>query len=105
MRKKTLFLVLLFGLSVFPLASSAYVFLGTVTISDLFANVLDFVWMLFAGLAVILFIAAGLLFLMAQGKPEGVERAKAAVIWGTVGVIVAIVAFSIVTIMQTALGV
>ena len=81
MSKRTLFLVLFFGLS-FPFVSSAYVFLGDATISGLFVNVLDIVWKIFAGLAVMLFIASGFMFLSAQGKPDGIERAKQAVVWG-----------------------
>jgi len=103
MSKRTLFLVLFFGLS-FPFVSSAYVFLGDATISGLFVNVLDIVWKIFAGLAVMLFIASGFMFLSAQGKPDGIERAKQAVVWGVVGVIVAIIAFSIVALTKAGLG-
>lgn len=63
---------------------------------------LNFMWMLFFVLAVIMFIVAGIIFLTAQGDPGKVAQARQFVLWGVVGIVVAILAFSIVTIVQEA---
>jgi len=47
------------------------------------------------GLAVIMFIFAGILFITSNGEPGKINIAKQAVIWGVVGIVVATVAFSI----------
>lgn len=58
-------------------------------------RVLSFIWPLFIGFAVIMFIVAGLLFLSAQGDPGKVRDARNAVVWGVVGVVVGIISFSL----------
>ncbi|MFA6190395.1 MAG: hypothetical protein WC711_02680 [Candidatus Staskawiczbacteria bacterium] len=62
-------------------------------------------WMVFGAIAVIMFIVAGILFLTAQGQPEKVQAARSALIWGIAGVVVGILAFSILNIIGAALGV
>ena len=57
-------------------------------------------WQAFAIIALIMFIIAGVLFLTAGGDPEKVKTARNAFLWGVVGIIVAVVAFSIVTIIS-----
>ncbi len=66
--------------------------------------VLDFIWPIFAGFAVIMFIVAGFAFLTSQGDPEKVNQARQATLWGVVGVVVALVAFSIPFIVRVTLG-
>ena len=71
MKKSLLFLTLL-GALILPLSSSAFADLplGTgPTITSLFTNILSAVWLIFTGIAVILFVFAGILFLAAQGDP------------------------------------
>ena len=53
-------------------------------------------WQLFAGLAVIMFVVAGILFITSNGEPGKITAAKNAVIWAIVGIAVASVAFIIV---------
>jgi len=55
--------------------------------------------LIFGGVAVIMFVVAGVLFLSAQGEPEKLKQARAAVIWGVAGVIVGILAFSIIAVV------
>lgn len=104
--KKNLIFLILFSAIFIPVFCSAFgelpVTTGT-TISDLFKNILDVVWIVFTGLAVILFVFAGIMFLTAQGDPTKLTTAKNAFLWGVVGVVVAILAFSIVAIIQTAI--
>ena len=62
------------------------------------------VWMAFGLIAVIAFVVAGILFLTAGGTPEKVQQARSAFLWGVAGVVVAIIAFSIVGIVQNLMG-
>jgi hypothetical protein len=65
---------------------------------DIVKNVL---WIVFGLLVVIAFVTAGMLFLFAGGQPEKVVAARSAAIWGVVGVVVGIVAYSIVRIIES----
>ncbi len=67
-------------------------------------KILDIVWPIFIGLAIIMFIVAGFLFLKAQGDPAETKTAQKAVMWGVVGIIVGILAFSIPRIVTSLLG-
>jgi len=78
---------------------------GTTNIDSAIRNILNFVWVIFIAFAVLSFIIAGVMFLSAQGDPEKIKEAKKAVLWGVVGVIVAIIAFSIVGIIRRNFGV
>jgi hypothetical protein len=64
--------------------------------------ILDLVWYIFFGVAVIMFILAGIQFLTARGDPGKIATARNAVIWGTIGVFVGILGFSIVEIIKVA---
>lgn len=64
-------------------------------IPTLLNRVLGIVWPVFIGFAIIMFIVAGFFFLKAQGEPAEVKTAQKALLWGVVGVIVGILAFSI----------
>jgi len=54
---------------------------------------------IFGFIAVICFVVSGILFLTAQGQPEKLSTARSSLIWGFVGVVVGIVAFSIIAIV------
>lgn len=58
-------------------------------------SILDILWIIFIAFAIIMFIVAGFQFLAAQGEPEGLGKAKKAVLWGVIGVVVAIAAFTL----------
>lgn len=60
-------------------------------------------WVVFGLIALIAFVIAGILFLTAAGDPEKIKNARNAFLWGVVGIVVGIVAYSIVTIIETAL--
>ncbi|MBX4200790.1 hypothetical protein KW786_01535 [Candidatus Parcubacteria bacterium] len=66
--------------------------------------VLNFIWPIFGGFAVIMFLIAGFLFLTSQGDPAKVATARQAVLWGVVGVVVGLIAFSIPLIVRVTLG-
>lgn len=64
-------------------------------------GILRLLWILFIAFAVIMFIIAGFNFLAAQGEPGKVKDARNALIWGIVGVVVGVIAFSLPFILQT----
>jgi len=66
--------------------------------------VLNFIWPIFVGFAVIMFLVAGFLFLTAQGDPGKVGAARQAILWGIIGVVVGVIAFSIPFIIRNTLG-
>jgi hypothetical protein len=55
--------------------------------------------LVFGAIAVICFLVAGILFLTAGGVPEKVQAARSAFMWGIAGVVVGIIAFSIIAIV------
>ena len=61
------------------------------------------IWVVFGLIALIAFVIAGVLFLSAAGNPEKIAQGRTAFLWGIVGVVVGIVAYSIVTIIENAL--
>jgi uncharacterized membrane protein YjfL (UPF0719 family) len=60
-------------------------------------NIAKAMWIIFTAVAVVMFVTAGILFLTAQGQPEKIATARQAVIWGIAGVVVAILAFTIIS--------
>jgi uncharacterized membrane protein YjfL (UPF0719 family) len=88
------------GLIVLPVSVLAYYApsepgsTGT-NVESIVGNVVDKVWIIFAAIAVILFVYSGVKFLTAGGAPEKVQEARQAAMWGVVGVVVMILAFSI----------
>lgn len=102
MSKKTLLLILL-AVLLFPAVSLAFGELpiqNGPTINSLISSVLNVVWVVFAAIAVIMFVMSGILFLTSHGEPAKITTAKQAVIWGVAGVVVGIIAFSIVQIVD-----
>ena len=67
---------------------------------DVFIKILNFIWPVFIGFAIIMFIVAGFFFLTANGEPGKLSTARTSVIWGIVGVAVGVIAFSIPYIIQ-----
>jgi len=113
MDKKILFLILL-GVLIFtgyPLGHvlaqlTSFCGAGTNTpcvggIGDLVHNIEITAGFIFGAIAVIMFLVAGILFLTANGAPEKLQAAKSAFIWGIAGVVVGIIAFSIIAIVSS----
>lgn len=57
--------------------------------------------LVFGAIAVIAFIVAGILFLTAGGDADKIAAARSAFIWGIAGVVVGIIAFSIIAIVSS----
>ncbi len=74
---------------------------GITDIGVVIGNIIDVIWKIFVGGAVIAFIFAGFEFLTAQGEASKLTLARNAVIYGIVGIIVAILGFSMVMFIQS----
>ena len=60
-------------------------------------------WVVFGLIALIAFVIAGISFLTAAGDPERIKTARTAFMWGIVGIVVGIIAYSIIAIIESAL--
>lgn len=81
---------------------------GSTSIQDLpslVTKIENFVWIIFGCIAVVMFVVAGILFLTSQGQAEKIQNARSAFLWGVAGVVVGIIAYSILAIIGSALGV
>lgn len=74
-------------------------------IETILNNVLSMVvWPTFVGAVVIMFIYAGFLFVSSEGDPSKITKAKSAVVWAIVGIVVGILAYSAEGIIKSILG-
>lgn len=106
MNKKTLFLILL-GVLILPaivLASNLGNYGTVIDYTDIVDQIGTAAWIIFGGVAIVMFVISGILFLSSQGDPEKLKTARSALIWGVVGVAVAILAYSVKTIISVALS-
>lgn len=97
--------MLLLAVALTPvLASAAIPAQPTANISDLnslYDKIGALLWQIVAIIALVLFVIAGITFMTAQGDPTKVAAARQFVLWGVVGIVVAVLAYSIVTIAGT----
>jgi len=70
-------------------------------IASIVHSIENVVALVFGCIAVVMFVFAGVLFLTAQGEPEKIKTARSAFIWGVAGVVVGIIAFSIIAIVSS----
>jgi len=101
--KKSLIALTLAGITlVLPvLAFAQPVQIGS--IDQLITSLQSLAWKVFGIVALICFVVAGILFLTSAGNPEKVSAARSAFMWGIAGIIVGILAYSIITIIQNLL--
>ncbi len=111
LRKKISLLLLLLFLSTVPVAISADINPGPAPtgIADISATgvmnqILNLMWPLFVGTAVIMLLVAGFSFLASMGDPAKVAAARLSVLWIIIGIVVGILAFSIPLIIRNTLG-
>jgi hypothetical protein len=94
-----LFVLILLASPLSVFAQIARPIYPTAPITDfwcLIVAIINFIWPIFAGIAILIFIYVGLMFLTARGEPGKVKTAREAVIWGVVGIIVALLAYALV---------
>lgn len=99
-----LFVVGLISLPLISFAQGGLYSSSGVSIQSLAVSLANAVWVVFTIIAVIAFIMAAIMFLTAFGEAEKLAKARSAFIWGVVGVIVALLAFGIITLIRTAIG-
>lgn len=73
-----------------------------ITIIDRIRNWI--VWPVFSGLVVIMIIYAGILFVTSAGDPSKITRARQAVLWAGVGVLVGLLAYAAVGFIKLIIG-
>ncbi len=74
------------------------------SVIGLINTILSFIWPVFIGFAVIMFIIAAFKFIAAQGEATAVTEARQFVIWGVVGVTVGVLAFTLPYVVSNAFG-
>jgi len=102
--KKIIVSLILLSAFVLPISAMAAIpgqpGAGVSSLDSLYETIGDIAWKVFAIIALLAFIVAGILFLTAAGDPEKIKTARTAFIWGIVGIVVAILAFSIVAMIS-----
>lgn len=72
-------------------------------IADVLTRTLMWLLGIFGALALICFIIAGFLYLTAQGEPSQIEKAKKAVLYGIIGIVVGLIGLVIVRTIDSLL--
>jgi len=67
-------------------------------------NILDYIFFLTVGLAIFIFVIAGLLYAFSMGNPGRIEKAKQAITLAIIGLAIIFVAWLIVNVVLAALG-
>ena len=105
MNKKLISLSLALSLAVLP--ALAFAQINTTVpwnqvsdITSLGNKIAQASWVIFGIIAVVCFVIAGILFLTSRGNTEQLTAARSAFIWGVAGVVVGIIAFSIINIVM-----
>ncbi len=75
-----------------------------ITWKQLSGGLISAAWSIFAVVVILSFIYAALLFLSSAGEPDKVSRAKRAFIWGVAGVVVGLLAFTIISLIKGIVG-
>ncbi len=74
------------------------------SINNLIDIIFGIMWPIVVAFAIIMFILAAMQFFTAQGDPSKVADARNFVLWGIVGMVVALLAFSIPFIVRNTLN-
>ncbi len=101
--KKIVVSLILLSILFMPVMVFAQPNVNITSIDQLVTAIKRPLWIIFGLIALIAFVVAGILFLTAGGDPEKIKLARTAFLWGIVGIVVGILAYSIVTIIETAL--
>ena len=93
--------LIMLGILLLPVLASAQPTATISSLQEIVNSIQRVIWIVFGLIVVISFVTAGILFLTAGGAPEKVQAARSAFIWGIVGVVVGIVAYSIIAIVSS----
>ena len=104
--KKVFFIFLLSALFVLPFAASAQLqtFGPELSLGGMIQVFLNWLWIVFAAIAVVCFLVCGILFLTSQGDPAKLKTARNALLLGVAGVIVGIISYSIIPLVGSLIG-
>jgi hypothetical protein len=112
--KKIAYQTLAFVLAAAPLAASAQFDRGlnnaqasqlpNSTIYDIIANAMNYLLAIIGFLAIVGFVIAGIMFLTAAGSEEQIKKAKGALKYSIIGIIVALVGFIVINAVTGFLG-
>ncbi len=101
LRKKLLILILLvLCVPVFVYGDDPLISSGDDVIQIL-ANITTWLWRVFMIATVIAFLIAGFLYLTAAGNPDRQERANKMILYGVIGVVVALLSGGMVALIQS----
>lgn len=78
---------------------------GIGTFGDLILKIADAVGKAVASLGTLMIIVAGIFYATSAGNPEGVNKAKAALTYAVIGIVIGLAASGIVVIIKTILGI
>ncbi len=105
--KKILFTKITLGLLSLPVLAKGGEYDTPATfgsIPDIAESAASLLWQVAVGLAVIMLIFSGIMFITAGGDPEKITKARQTAFFGVLGIIVAILAFSAVAIIRATIG-
>ncbi len=74
-----------------------------ISLTSLINSILNIFWVLATIFAVVCFVISGIMFMTAMGDANKVKIARNSVIFGAIGIAVAILAFSVVNIIDSVL--
>lgn len=74
-------------------------------INAIFGRIADILWVVAVGIIIIVFVWAGIQFLMTKGDPGKIGEARSTLIWGLIGTAVIMLAWSIGNFVKFILGV
>jgi hypothetical protein len=101
--KKNILSLAVIGAMALPIVALAQIGGDVPTIdlnlTDLGNNIASAAWIIFTIVAVVMFVVAGILFLTARGNPEQISTARNAFLWGVAGIVVGVLAFTIITLV------
>lgn len=76
-----------------------------VCLTKIFAIVFRVLIFVAGGLAVVFFIIAGILYITGGSNQETRDRSKSMLIWGAIGLVVALIAYAVVKLLQNIVNV
>ena len=98
--------VILLALPIISLAQPGVLGVPITTVVDGIVAVAEYLlWSISIGFVIIMFSLAGFKYLTAQGESSKIDEANKAIIWGTVGTAVIVLAWSIISLVRIQIGV
>jgi len=104
MKNKLTLTVVSLSMLVLPILALAQPSVQVGSLQEIVTSIENAMWIIFGGIAVIAFVVAGILFLTAGGAPEKIATARSAFIWGIAGIVVGIIAYSIIAIVSSVIS-